>query len=94
MCWVGARSYALYLIHLPVYHAAVELWSRLNPAVLKSGGGHTLILLATALPPIFLLADLNYRFVEVPLRRRGARLAERIRNRAQPVDAAVAQAVA
>jgi peptidoglycan/LPS O-acetylase OafA/YrhL len=79
LCWMGARSYALYLCHLPVFHATVELWSRVNPRMLQGGAGHVLVLLLTGLPLTFALAELNYRFVETPFRRRGARIAERVR---------------
>lgn len=80
-CWVGARSYAMYLIHIPVYCATIELWTRLRPAVLRPGLHHAALLVATGLPVVLLLADINYRFVERPLRRHGALIAERIRLR-------------
>jgi peptidoglycan/LPS O-acetylase OafA/YrhL len=93
LCWMGTRSYALYLCHLPVFHATVELWSRLDPEVLKAGHGHLRVLLLTGLPLTFALAELNYRFVETPFRRQGARIAERIRlGRAGAVPAAAHEA--
>jgi peptidoglycan/LPS O-acetylase OafA/YrhL len=73
MNWLGARSYGIYLIHLPVFKITHELTIRYlmrvgqpySPAVVP-----WLLLIAGIL--ILFLAELNYRFVEVPLRRRGA----------------------
>lgn len=79
LCWVGTRSYGVYLIHVPVYFAARELWFRLRPEVLQPGPQHAALLLATSLPLVAILAELNFRLVEDPLRRYGARIADRIR---------------
>lgn len=79
LCWIGARSYAIYLIHVPAYAATVELWTHLRPSVTRPGLHHAPMLIATALPLILALAELNFRFVESPLRAYGARFAERIR---------------
>jgi peptidoglycan/LPS O-acetylase OafA/YrhL len=81
LCWMGARSYAIYLIHIPAFFATREFWFRLRPEVLNPGPGHLEVLLATGLPLLFVLAELNYRFVERPLRRYGAGVAERMRDR-------------
>ncbi|GGF01980.1 acyltransferase [Aliidongia dinghuensis] len=72
LLWVGGRSYALYLLHVPVMFAVRELWLRLaiEPA---HGRGWLLVLLALALMAV--LAELNFRLVEAPLRARGARIA-------------------
>jgi peptidoglycan/LPS O-acetylase OafA/YrhL len=78
LCWLGARSYAIYLIHQPINHAAVEFWFRARPRVLEPSWPNVAILLLTALPLTLLLAELNYRFLEVPLRRRGAAIAGRM----------------
>jgi peptidoglycan/LPS O-acetylase OafA/YrhL len=66
---------------VPVYFATQEFWFRVAPGVLQPGPGHKVLLIATSLPLIGALAELNFRFVEDPLRRRGARIAERIRRR-------------
>jgi peptidoglycan/LPS O-acetylase OafA/YrhL len=80
LCWAGARSYAMYLIHVPIYSATREFWSRVDPNVLQPSILHLAILVAGALTAVLVLAELNYRFLEVPLRRYGARIAERIRS--------------
>jgi peptidoglycan/LPS O-acetylase OafA/YrhL len=81
MLWVGSRSYPLYLIHMPAYLLAREIWYRLEPAGTVFGASYTLRFGLTALMILVTLADLNYRFVEVPLRRHGARIATRLAER-------------
>ncbi len=71
MRWIGARSYGLYLWHWPVFvYTRPGLdWSLHGPAAL-----------AARLAIVVALAELSYRFVEVPLRREGvAALARRLR---------------
>jgi peptidoglycan/LPS O-acetylase OafA/YrhL len=82
MLWFGSRSYALYLIHIPVFFATRELWFRLEPPGTVFNGTFTLRFALTGFVLLFVLAELNYRFVEVPLRRRGVRIAQRIEQRA------------
>jgi peptidoglycan/LPS O-acetylase OafA/YrhL len=81
ICWVGGRSYGMYLIHVPVYLATQEFWFRVAPGVLQPSPRHVALMVATSLPVVCILAELNFRFVEDPLRRRGARIAESIRLR-------------
>ncbi|MEI9987953.1 MAG: acyltransferase [Aliidongia sp.] len=86
MLWVGSRSYALYLVHMPVYCLTREIWFRLSPAGTVFGGIDALYFVLTAAPMVLVLAELNYRFVEVPCRRRGIRIAARLAS--APVDMA------
>jgi len=78
MMSIGSRSYGLYLIHIPAFFLTREIWYRLEPpgTVFDGTFGMPFVLTATAL--LLLLSELNYRLVEVPLRARGARFAERI----------------
>lgn len=76
LAWIGARSYGLYLIHVPAYRFTYEAWTRyLGAHGDQPGTQHTLGMILTALLVMFVAADLNYRFLEVPLRRRGAKIA-------------------
>lgn len=77
LVYFGSRSYAIYLIHVPVYRLTRELWERASIDPTAIGGSFTLRFALTAIPLTLLLAELNYRFVETPLRVRGARLANR-----------------
>ena len=81
LVWIGARSYALYLIHQPAYLMTREIWFRIAPPGTIFTGVYTLRFAVTAVIILFVLADLNFRFVETPLRRRGARIAARLKAR-------------
>jgi peptidoglycan/LPS O-acetylase OafA/YrhL len=78
MQWLGARSYGIYLIHLPVFKFTHEAAIRYLQA---SGQAYSLavvpFLLLFSGVLIVLLAELNFRYVEEPLRRRGAERAKR-----------------
>jgi peptidoglycan/LPS O-acetylase OafA/YrhL len=81
LVWIGARSYALYLIHQPAFLMTREIWFRIAPPGTVFNGTYTLRFAITAVIILFALADLNYRLVETPLRRRGARIAARLKAR-------------
>lgn len=78
--WVGGRSYAIYLIHIPAYFATREIWFRLEPEGTVFSSAYMPLFLATAAALIVGCAEINYRLLEVPLRRRGAVISERYRN--------------
>ncbi len=71
LAWIGTRSYALYLIHVPAMFAVRELCFRL-------GWANDYLQLAAASGLMFVLADLNLRWVEQPARGYGYRLAGRL----------------
>jgi len=81
LAWIGARSYAIYLIHVPAFFFMREVCTRL----LASGGigqwPSAWLLVPTTLVLVMLLADANYRLVETPLRRFGAGIASRFERR-------------
>lgn len=92
MVWLGARSYAIYLIHIPAFFLTREIWMYLEPAQ-TADNSFLLRYLLTAGALILLLSELNYRLLEMPLRKRGARLAARINAPAQsPTTPASVQA--
>lgn len=76
--WLGSRSYALYVIHMFAYHLSIEIWSRVAA---ESGSKlthtYTVEMLLTSVAIMLVMAELNYRFVEQPLRKRGAEIANR-----------------
>ncbi|MFM0328162.1 acyltransferase family protein [Paraburkholderia strydomiana] len=82
--WVGSRSYAIYLSHLPAFMLTHEVWTRWTEAkgLLPPNGTYTVRYTLTALTLIAILSELNYRLIETPLRLRGARLAKTIVNHA------------
>ncbi|CAB3691502.1 O-acetyltransferase OatA [Paraburkholderia sediminicola] len=81
LVWIGERSFAIYLIHFPVYVYTREFWPKFEPAGTHIGANFTLRYALTATIVTLILADLNFRFVEEPLRKRGhiraAQIAER-----------------
>ena len=77
LLWIAARSYALYLIHVPVYLGMHELWFRAHlhgPAMRDTAphGAPAVLYVLAAGAVLLALADLNYRLFETKLRRRGA----------------------
>ncbi|WP_244505996.1 acyltransferase family protein [Pseudomonas indica] len=76
LLWVGARSYAIYLIHVPVFYMTREIWFRLSPDTVPD---NRLFLpyLFTAGLLLTVLSELNFRLIEVPFRRRGAEISQR-----------------
>jgi peptidoglycan/LPS O-acetylase OafA/YrhL len=78
LAWIGSRSYGIYLIHIPAYQLVRELIFRLQTAGLPSPAGHPIITLLLAFGLIVLLSELNYRFIEMPMRNRGAALVKRL----------------
>jgi|HubBroStandDraft_1064217.scaffolds.fasta_scaffold00021_58 peptidoglycan/LPS O-acetylase OafA/YrhL len=79
LVWFGSRSYALYLTHIPAFFATREIWFRIEPPGTDfNTGAFAGRYAVTALLLLFCFAELNYRFVETPLRRRGAGIAARL----------------
>ena len=86
LLWIGSRSYAIYLIHLPVMFLAREVWFRLD---LTPVHGRGWILILSPILLTMVLAELNYRWVERPLRARGARLAGGLAARVKSTNGSV-----
>lgn len=76
LLWVGARSYAIYLIHVPAFFMTREIWHRLRPEAVP-GDEMFYPFLLTAAVLIILCCELNYRLIETPMRRHGATVARR-----------------
>jgi peptidoglycan/LPS O-acetylase OafA/YrhL len=80
--WAGSRSYGMYLIHVPAYRITREGWTRYcEQNNIPFDGNLTLEMLITAAILIVVLAELNFRLVETPLRDRGRRIANAIRDK-------------
>ena len=71
--WVSSRSYALYLVHFPLYGAARAL-AFPEPLLLQAWPDIVLFMLSTGLA-IGLAAEMTYRLVEMPCRQYGRQLA-------------------
>lgn len=74
--WMGSRSYGMYVIHFTAYRLSIEVWQRYDPVRWQEyNGGLTAELLLTATFFIVILSELNYQFIEQPLRKKGAVIA-------------------
>jgi len=78
LTWVGSRSYGIYLIHIPAFFLIRECWSRVAPPGAADIASQPLLAVVSALALIILLSELNYRFIELPMRNRGADLVRRL----------------
>ncbi len=76
--WVGARSYSLYLVHLPCYALVQEIEWRVWGRAWTHPAREALWMLAAAWPLAFITADLTHRWLEMPLRVAGLRLSLRL----------------
>lgn len=74
LVWIGGRSYAIYLTHCFVFWGLRELAFRYFP-----DKHYSLPLGTAAVVLTLILSELNFRFVETPLRKKGARVAKNIR---------------
>lgn len=75
LVWIGARSYAIYLIHIPVYFLIREVAFRLGIQIANANLTCTILLIVIAIALTVTLADFNYRLIELPLRRYGRSIA-------------------
>ena len=72
--WVGARSYAIYLVHMPAFALTREIYYHFSAPVWVASTWLMLQYLGIAFAIIAAVAELNYRFVEIPARRYGRTL--------------------
>ncbi|WP_428392645.1 acyltransferase family protein [Lichenicoccus sp.] len=79
--WLGSRSYAIYLIHIPAFAATREIWFRLSPAGTLFDGRFAWRFAVTALVLVLGCSEVSHRLVEYPLRRRGVRIARQMLGR-------------
>lgn len=82
LMWVGARSYGIYLIHIPAFCLTREIWYRIgHPATPNFNPAYLDQLIVTALILIILLCELSYRLLEQPLRMKGREISRQIEAR-------------
>lgn len=78
LAWIGARSYAMYLYHIPANIIALETVSRFSNPERLAAGEYNLILLCSSFGVTILLASINLKFIETPLRRKGKLLSDKV----------------
>jgi peptidoglycan/LPS O-acetylase OafA/YrhL len=69
LAWIGARALPFYLVHIPAFLAAREIWFRLDPSALHAEPPHHVRFIATALVLAGACAELTHRLIEAPLQR-------------------------
>ncbi len=80
LLWLGDRSYAIYLINLPLVHAALSLWGPISGSVWLVLGVHAVFIVLT-----LALSALALRWIEMPSRRAIRSMWER-RHRSAPAS--------
>ena len=78
LIWIGERSYAIYLIHIPAFYFAQSLWTHAHPLDDVPENIRISLYIVTAALLIAVLSHLNYRLVETPLRKKGTAIAKRL----------------
>lgn len=77
LIWMGARSYSLYLIHVPAFALTREVWFRVTPVDVTIGPNFTLRFIITAIFIMVILSEINYQIIEQPLRNYGRKVANK-----------------
>jgi peptidoglycan/LPS O-acetylase OafA/YrhL len=85
LLWIGARSFALYIVHPIMFYCDRELFYRIGWAPESSSSKLALFILIAA-ASVLTAAEMNYRFIEVPLRRRGRVIAQRLEHMTVPAQ--------
>jgi peptidoglycan/LPS O-acetylase OafA/YrhL len=83
LMWVGSRSYGIYLIHAFCLSLTAQIWAWVEPAGTVFGPNYTLRYLVMFFGLTFGLAELNYRLIETPLRKRGRIIADKFARSSQ-----------
>lgn len=78
LLWVGSRSYALYLTHIPAYLLSREIWYRITPVGTVFDVTYNVRLVITALLLVLLFSELNYRLIETPMRAYGKKMVDKM----------------
>ena len=89
LMWVGSRSYAIYVIHIPAFFMTREIWFLIgNPTSPNFNPAYLDQLIITAGSLTLLLSELNYRFIELPLRLKGRDISRKFEARRAGIDGA------
>lgn len=72
--WVGERTYSIYIVHIPAYFTVREIFFRLDPNISLTPT-IIAIYIFSAIILILSLAQISFKYIETPLRRRGAKIA-------------------
>mgnify|MGYP000844607741 FL=1 len=62
LSWIGKRSYGIYLWHYPIIVLSTPIYEMGNPTYWRAG---------LQLAVTFIIAEISYRFIEMPIRKNG-----------------------
>ncbi|WP_448652501.1 acyltransferase family protein [Pseudomonas fluorescens] len=71
LAYVGARSFAIYLVHNPAFWLTREIWARIEGVGTQFDSQYDVKFCLTAIALIAIFSELNYRFIEKPFRKTG-----------------------
>ena len=74
MIWLGSRSYALYLVHIPTYFVVAASVREIFGVFPPHSQRYDALAIMTAVGTSLLIAEMTHRLVEAPGRRFGRRL--------------------
>ncbi len=82
---MAARSYSIYLVHIPVFFGMHEAWYRIYKHAVPT---HLQALELFAITPfvLALVTELNHRLLELPLREHGKQVARRYASRRRALE--------
>ncbi|OFZ28632.1 MAG: hypothetical protein A2622_05950 [Bdellovibrionales bacterium RIFCSPHIGHO2_01_FULL_40_29] len=76
LLWFGSRSYSLYLIHILCFRISYELLYQFSPVGYRISTADSTTVFIISYIMLFILSELNYRFLEIPLRNYGSKKAK------------------
>lgn len=77
LTWIGSRSYAIYLIHVPTFFATREIWFRISGTE-SFDTTYFWPFIVTATSLLLILAEMNHHYIEKPFRKIGSKKSERL----------------
>lgn len=77
--YLGSRTYTIYVVHIPAFLTAKEVWRHILPAGTHVDSTYTLRFGLMGLGLLIAFTELNYHLIENPLRHYGARVAANFR---------------
>ena len=83
LIWIGSRSYGLYLIHIPSFYIARECWHRLQLGTPNELGFNMAIYFIFTFSLLLCLCELNYRWIELPLRNKGVGIVQKMKEKTE-----------
>lgn len=78
--YIGSRSYALYIVHFPIFALTHEIFSYIFKNSTNSLHHLTTIYMTCTLVALFLVSEFLHKYIEIPLMEKGKRISAEIIN--------------